>query len=260
MKNKLLISILFVLCCEASIVGAVESPAVTVNSTPVPQSQLNAMVANFVAKGAKDGEELRKQITEELAAREAVAQEAVRLGLDKSASVTDALAIARRDILVNAFQTDYLAKHPISDAEVQALYMEQKQEAGDKEYRVRHVLVKSEAEAREIVAAIRKGEKLDALAREKSLDVSSRAAGGDIGWQLPIMLVPSVRDVVRNMTKGQVSEQVQSPYGWHVLKLEDTRPFEFPSIDKVRASLVQQLQSQQSLRAMSEIRNNAHLH
>lgn len=233
--------------------------AATVNNVPLPQAQLDLLVNTFVAKGAKDGEELRKQLTDELVAREAVAQEALKLGLDKSPEVTAALANARRDLLVNVFQADYAAKHPASDAEIKALYDQQKQEAGDKEYRIRHVLVKTEAEAKEILAALKKGAKLETLAREKSLDSASRAAGGDIGWQVPVMLVPAVRDVVKGLAKGQASEPVQSSFGWHVLRVEEVRPFEFPELGKVKASLQQQLQNQSTLRAIEEIRRTAQI-
>lgn len=234
-----------------------EGVAVTVNNVEVSQRQLDLLVNAFVAQGAKDGDELRRQLTEELVTREAVAQEALKQGLDKSPEVAAALANARRDLLVNVFQVDYIAKHPVSDADIKALYDQQKQEAGDKEYRVRHVLVKTEDEAKEILASIRKGAKLETLAREKSLDSASRAAGGDIGWQVPVMLVPSVRDTIRTLSKGQTSEPVQSQFGWHVLRVDDVRAFEFPPLDKVKASLQQQLQTQSALRAMGEIRKNA---
>lgn len=236
-----------------------EQTVATVNKVPLPQAQLDLLVKSFVAKGAEDGEELRKQLTEELVTREAVAQEALKLGLDKSPEVAAALVNARRDLLVNAFQTDYVAKHPVSEADIKALYDRQKQDAGDKEYRVRHVLVKTEEEAKEILAELKKGTKLEVLAREKTLDSASRAAGGDIGWQVPVMLVPPVRDAIRSLTKGQTSEQVQSSFGWHVLRVEDVRPFEFPPLDKVKASLQQQLQHQAALQAIGEIRKRVQL-
>jgi peptidyl-prolyl cis-trans isomerase C len=230
--------------------------AATVNGVSISQMQLDLLVNIFIAKGAKDGDELRKQLTEELVVREAVAQESVKLGLDMSPEMMAALANAKRDLLVNAFQVDYSKKHPIAEADIQSLYEQQKQDAGDKEYRIRHVLVKTEAEAQSIQSLLKKGSKLEVLAREKSLDSASRAAGGDIGWQVPVTLVPSVRDAVKALAKGQTSEPVQSPFGWHILKVEDVRPFDFPSFDKVKASLQQQLQNQAALRAMGEIRKS----
>jgi peptidyl-prolyl cis-trans isomerase C len=234
-----------------------EGDVATVNGVLIPQVQMDFLVSNFVEKGAKDGETLRKQLSEELIAREAVAQETIKLGLDKSPEMTAAFANAKRDLLVNAFQANYAAKHPISDEEIQALYDQQKMGAGDKEYRIRHVLVKTEAEAKEILVALKKGAKFETLAREKSQDSASRAAGGDIGWQVPVTLVPTVRDAIKTLSKGQPSEPVQSSFGWHVLKVEDVRVFEFPAIDKVKVSLQQQLQTQAALRAIAEIRKNA---
>jgi peptidyl-prolyl cis-trans isomerase C len=236
---------------------AVDNAAATVNNVQLPKSQLELMVNTFVAQGAKDGDELRKQLTEELIAREAVAQEAIKLRLDKSPEVIAALANAKRDLLVNAFQVDYAAKHPVSDVDVRTLYEQQKQEAGDKEYRVRHVLVRTEVEAKEILTSLEKGTKLEVLARENSLDSSSRATGGDIGWQVPVMLVPSVRETIKKLDKGQTSDPVQSQFGWHVVRVDDVRSFEFPALDNVKSSLQLQLQRQSALRAIGEIRSNA---
>ncbi len=234
-----------------------EAVVATVNKETLTQAQLNLLVKSFEAQGAKDSEELRKQLTVELVAREAVAQEAVKLGLDQSADVVAALANSRRDLLVNAFQADYIAKHPVAEADIQALYGQQKVEAGDKEYRVRHILVKTEDEAKAALATLKKSGKFEALAREKSIDSASRAAGGDIGWQVPMVLVPSVRDVIKALPKGQLSEPVQSPFGWHILKVEEVRAFEFPAIDKVKDALQKQLQTQAVLRAIEVIRSKA---
>lgn len=244
---------------SGSSVWADENIALVVNDIPLPATQLNLLIGSFVAKGAKDDDELRKRLTEELITREAVAQEALKLELDKSPEMLAALANAKRDLLVNAFQMDYAAKHPVSDEEINVLYEQQKSEAGDKEYRIRHILVKTEDEAKAILAALKRGARLDALAREKSLDAASRAAGGDIGWQVPIMLVAPIRDLVRNLTKGQISDPVQSPFGWHVLKVEDVRTFAFPSFEKAEPALREQLRTQAALQAISDIRKRVQL-
>ncbi len=239
--------------------SAAEDVVVTVNKVALPESQLNLLVNAFVLQGHQDTEELRQKLTAELAAREAVAQQAKRLGLDKTPEFAAALAYARRDMLVNAFQADYLAKHPVVEADIQALYEKQVQEAGDKEFRIRHVLVETEDEAKAILAATRKGKKLEALAREKSLDSASRAMGGDIGWQVPILLVQPVRDAVMHLEKGQVSEPVQSPFGWHVIQVDDIRAYQFPALDSVRESLIKQLSSQAVLSAMAAVRDKAEI-
>lgn len=234
-----------------------EEIALTINNVTVPKSQLDQIVNNFVAQGAKDSPELRKQLTEELVTREAVAQDAVKLGLDKKPEVQAALANSRRDILINAWQQDYAAKHPVSEEEVQALYQKQKEEAGVNQYRVRHVLVKTEEEAKEVVALINKGKKMEDVARTRTLDSGSKANGGDIGWQVPALLVPTVGNAIKSLAKGQLSEPVQSQFGWHILRVEDSKPFEFPPYDKVKSTLHQQLQTQANLKAIAEVRKSA---
>lgn len=252
LRNLALLTTLF-----AAPAVAGEGPVATVNNVPISQSQLELMVKSFEAQGAKDSEELRKRLIAELVAREALAQEAAKLGLDKTSEMIAALAYTRRDLLMSAFQADYVAKHPIPEADIQSLYAQQKAEAGDKEYHLRHILLKTEAEAKSILASLRKGGKFDATAREKSEDASSRANGGDIGWQVPVVLLPAVRDVVKTLAKGQFSEPVQSPLGWHILEVVEIRNFDFPSMEKAKPALIKQLQSQAVLRAAEEVRNKA---
>lgn len=236
-----------------------EETAVTVNNVAVPKAQLDLLVASFVAQGTKESEELRKQLIEELATREVVAQEAVKLGLDKKPEIVAALANSNRDILVNAYQADYAAKHPVTEKDIQYLYDKQKEEAGPSEYRIRNILVKTEEEAKAIQAALMKGSKFEALAREKSLDSASRAAGGDIGWQVPILLVPPVRETIKTLDKGKISAPVQSQFGWHILRIDDTRPYAFPPLNQVKSALRQQAQTQVNLKAISEMRKQANV-
>lgn len=236
-----------------------ENIAMTVNNVPVDKAQLEQLVNNFIAQGAKDGDDLRKHLADELATREAVAQDAAKLGLDKKLEVQAALANNRRDILVNAWQMDYAAKHPVNEEEIQALYAKQKEDAGSYQYRVRHVLVNTEDDAKGVLVAIKKGKKMEDVARSRTLDSGSKATGGDIGWQVPALLVPPVRDAIKSLPKGQLSEPVQSQFGWHILRVEETKAFEFPAYDKVKPTLLQQLQTQANMKAIAELRKTANV-
>ena len=117
--------------------------------------------------------------------------------------------------------------------------------------------VKTEEEAREVLAVIKKGKKMEEVARARTLDAGSKATGGDIGWQVPALLVPPVRDAIKSLAKGQLSDPVQSQFGWHILRVEESKPFQFPEYDKVKATLQQQLQTQANLKAIAEVRKNA---
>lgn len=231
-----------------------ESAAMTVNKVALPQAQLDLLVGQFTSQGQEDNAELRERLAEELATRESVAQEAARLDLDRLPDVQAALASARRDVLVKAYIADYAARHPVPEEEVRLAYEQQKTATGTIEYRVRHILVKTAEEANEIYAVLKNGGGMETLARAKSLDSSSRAIGGDIGWQIPTALLPETRSAITNLNKGQFSEPVGSNLGWHILKVDDMRPYEFPAYDKLAPALRQQLQTKSNLNAIARIR------
>jgi len=230
---------------------------ITVNNVTLTQAQLDLFVGQFTSQVSEDSKELRLRLAEELATRESVAQEASRLKLDRKPEVQAALANARRDALVNAYIADYAARHPVPEEEVRIAYEQQKIAAGAFEYRIRHILVKSEEEAKEIHSTLKKGGSMETLARAKSLDSASRASGGDIGWQLPMALLPTTRQTVTNLGKGKFSEPVGSSLGWHILKVEDIRPYEFPAYDNLAPALRQQLQTKSGLNAIARIRERA---
>ena len=116
-----------------------------------------------------------------------------------------------------------------------------------KQYQLKVVLLKTEAEAQEVIVAARSGRSFEMLAKEKSLDPSNQNGGG-LGWVLPGQVVPAISNVMVNLTKGAVSvSPIQTPGGWNVIKVEDTRPFVPPGFEEskpqVRAALVQSRRS-----------------
>jgi peptidyl-prolyl cis-trans isomerase C len=103
--------------------------------------------------------------------------------------------------------------------------------------------VDSEDKAKDVIAELKKGGNFAELAKTKSSD-SSAANGGDLGWFTPSMMVPPFAEAVAKMEKGKTSEQpVQTPFGWHVILLEDVRDATPPSMDELKPQITQMLQS-----------------
>jgi peptidyl-prolyl cis-trans isomerase C len=145
---------------------------------------------------------------------------------------------------------DYVKKNPVKDADVKAEYDKYKAQMGDKEYHVRHILVKTEPEATAIIAKLKGGAKFEDLAKQ-SLD-GSAANGGDLDWASPAAYVPEFSKAMVALKKGEITQTpVQSQFGWHVIKLEDTRPAKVPAFDEVKQQVAEQLQ-QRKLAAFRE--------
>ena len=234
-----------------------DKAAATVNGVVIPQSRVDMDVKGAEAQGRPDSPELRKLIRDDLINREVIAQQAVKEGLDKTQSVKDQLAIAKQTVLVSAFIQDYLKNHPISDDQLKKEYDNYKAQLGDKEYEVSHILVKTEPEARAIIAKLNKKAKFETLAKQ-SLDAGSAEKGGALGWTVPKTLVEPFANALLSLKKGEYTkEPVQTQFGWHVIKLDDVRPLKAPSFDVMKPKLEQHLQQLEIQKAVSDLRASA---
>lgn len=130
---------------------------------------------------------------------------------------------------------------PVDDAAVQAAYDEEytNKDQGD-EYNASHILVESEEEAIAIKEELDNGADFAEIAREKSTGPSG-PGGGSLGWFGKGMMVPSFEEAVVAMEPGAVSEPVQTQFGWHVIKLNETRKTEAPALETVREELEMQI-------------------
>ncbi|MCE2947633.1 MAG: peptidylprolyl isomerase [bacterium] len=233
--------------------------AARVNGVTVPQSRIDMMLKQQIQRGAPDTPEMRARIREELISMEAVSQEAAKRGFDKNPDVLIQLELARQNILAQAYIADYIAKNPTSDAAMKAEYDKIRSTLGDREYRVRHILVKTEAEAKEIMAAIAaKKTTFEKAAAERSEDAGSKGRGGELDWTPPANLVKPFADAMVKLKKGQTAPApVQSQFGWHIIRLDDERPLTAPPYEEVKQQLQQRFQQQAIEKAISEVRAKA---
>jgi len=208
------------------------------------KSQFDYLLKERLAAGQPDTPELRTAIRDELNTRELLAREARKKGLDKNAEVKTQMDLAAQTVLVRAQVADWAKANPISDAALHKEYDTIKSQLGDKEYKVRHILVDKEDEAKEIIASLQKGEKFEKLA-ERSKDPGSKANGGDLDWNAPANFVKPFSDAMVKLDKGKfTATPVQTQFGWHVIKLDDVREAKVPSFDEVKPQLTQRLQGQ----------------
>jgi peptidyl-prolyl cis-trans isomerase C len=213
-----------------------------VNGKPIPTSRVDEAVKQLVAAGrGPDSPQMRMAIKEELIAREVLMQEAVKQGYDKKPDVRQALDQARQAIVVNQLARDYMAKNPVTDAEIKAEYDRFTQQTGDKEYHVRHILLETEADAKAVIAKIKGGAKFEELAKQ-SKDTGTANNGGDLEWASPSSFPPEFAAGFTGLQKGAVSETpVKTANGYHVIKLDDTRAAKLPTLEEVKPQIADAL-------------------
>ena len=230
----------------------------TVNGKPIKQSIYDFIAKDATSRGQKVDAPVKEVIINKLVDSELVYQEAQKLGLDKQADYLAREELARRELLTSTYLQDYVKKNPVSDAETKAAYEEYKKAYGDKEYNARHILVKTEAEANEIIAQLGKGGDFAKLAKEKSIDPGSKDKGGDLGWFSAGTMVKPFSDATAKLAKGGVTaEAAQTQFGWHVIKLIDTRAAQPLAYDKVKEGLQKNLQQRNLEKLMASLRSKA---
>ena len=235
-------------------------PVARVNGVAIPQNRVEQLVKNAVAQGQTDSPELRNRIRDVLINQEIMTQEAVKKGLDKNSEVSTQIEINKQQVLINAYLRDYFKVNPITEDTVKKEYEAAKARMGNREVKARHILVKQEDEAKQIIAQLKKNTNFEKTAAEKSTDSGSKGTGGDLGWINPntAPMVPSFLDALKKLKKGQLTDvPVQSQFGWHVIRVDDERPATAPPFEEASNAIRQQLQNQAVQKAVADLRAKA---
>ncbi len=233
-----------------------------VNGVPISQARMDYVIKAQLQQGQqKDTPEFRQQVRDVLITREVLAQEAIKKGLDKTPEVQTQLDMAKQEFLIRAYFDDFIKNNTPSDEATRAEYEKIKaaQSGGGKklEYRARHILVKTEKEAKAIEVSLdkAKGKNFAELAKQKSLDTGSKAAGGQLDWSDGSNYVPEFTAALMKLEKGQYTNPpVKTKFGYHIILLEDTRPLEFPPYDQVKDRVQQEMMKGQRDKKIEELR------
>lgn len=241
------------------IAAAATEAVATVNGKPIKQSLVDYIMQDAKARGQQVDDNARNAIVHRLISTELVMQAAQKQGLDKRPDFLAREELLRQELLVNMYLEHYLRNNPVSEADIKAEYEKHKRQVGDsKEYRARHILVKTEDEAKDIIAQLNKGGDFAKLAREKSQDPGSAANGGDLDWFLPGSMVEPFGQAVTKLSRGKITATpVQTQFGWHVIKLEDIRTAQPPSYEQAKPMLQRQLQQQRLEKMLLGLRDKA---
>lgn len=233
--------------------------AATVNGTAISQKQVEMILKQQASQGMPDNAESRKMIIDNLAMQLIVAQEAAKKGLDKTPEVADQLEMIKQSVMADAYVQDYMKSNTVTDAMLTAEYDKIKAQAAGNQYKARHILVEKEADAKDIIAKLKKDPKaFEALAKAKSKDPGSKDKGGDLGWFDPRGMVPEFGAAVAKLEKDKFTEEpVKSQFGYHVIMLEDTRANPIPTLEQVKPRLTQQVQQQNMKKMLDEMKAKA---
>lgn len=248
-KHKTLNQVVAVILClvvtnalaaEDDVKIQLAKPYVTVNGAVQPNARAEILLREQLGRGVADSKELRDGVREMLINQSLMEQEARKAGLDKDPLVQAQIDLAQQNVLAQTWQQKVLSELTIKDDEIKSEYDKQVARLGDKEYLIRHLLVADESIAKLLIEKLQSGSKMADLAKEYSRDAATKDKGGLTDWTNMANFLPPIAEAVAKLARGKFTLQpVQSNLGWHILQLDDTRPFKAPALDVLKPQLTQ---------------------
>jgi peptidyl-prolyl cis-trans isomerase C len=242
MKKQVLIATALASLLSLGATAALAQNVAIVNGKAVPKARLEALSQQFQSTGRPVTPEVQEQMRQHLIALEVFSQEADKLGLSSSDDFKAQMELARQNVLANQLIKDFEKKNAITDDLLKAEYDKFVAANGGKEIKARHILVDKEADAVAIIASLKKGGKFDDIAKKRSKDTGSGAKGGDLDWANPTSYVPEFSAALLKLNKGQLTDKpVKTQFGYHIIRVDDTRDIKLPSFDEVKPQIADQM-------------------
>ncbi len=260
-KSSFAASVVLAIASVVPLAAMAQNVAV-VNGKPVPKSRVDTIVTQVQKQAQQRNQQLppdlEKLVRDKVVTDEILSQEAERRGLGASPEFKSQMELARQGILIGLLSQDVDKKSAPTDAEVQAEYDKFKAQAGGTEYKVRHILVEKEDDAKSILAQLKAGAKFEDLAKKNSKDPGSAENGGELDFAGPGAYVPEFSQAMVKLKKGETTDvPVKTQFGYHIIRLEDTRPAQFPPLAEVKTQIQQRLSQQKAAAFRDELRAKA---
>ena len=283
MKKTLTAAILM----AAFVTSASAQTLVTVNGEKIDSSAIDTQV-QLIAQQSQgkvtDSQQLRAGLLNRMVTQTLVNQEAKKLKLEQSAAYKDALEKSRasakqqgadkqanfkqqfaayeRDLLSDTYMYHVVSQNPVGEADVQKFYDDYKARyKGTDEVKLSEIFVSSEADAKAVVADLKKGQNFADVAKAKSVDASAKQSGGVNPRYMPLKdlqeSAPLVYGAVSKLKKGQYSQAVNAQNVWAVFKVDDKRAVDVPEFAKMKPAILNQLNNERINNAIGQLYQNA---
>lgn len=236
---------------QDKVVATIDGKPITEGDLAVAESEIGSDM------GTMPGPQKRTSLLEFLIDNQLFAEAGEKAKLDQGPDFETRLAYLKRRALRELY-FEKVIKGSVSDADARKIYDDQvKLLKPEEEVSARHILVETEEQAKELKAKLDKGADFAQLAKENSKDPGSKDDGGNLGYFGHGQMVPQFEEVVFKLKKGEVSAPVKTQFGWHLVKLEDSRTKQPPAFEIVKDRIAQSLLLQKAQKTATELRANA---
>ena len=225
----------------------------TVNGDKIMKSTLDGYMAILKKSGKGD----KNAAVNDLVATEIALQEAKKTDILERPETKKAISDFTRNVLLKTWTKEKVESFDITDDEIKAAYDERVTKLASKEFNARHILVKTEDEAKAVIIEVSGDADFAKVAKEKSTGPSG-SNGGSLGWFKAQTMVPAFANAVKGMSKGDVSkEPVKTQFGYHVIKLEDSRDAKVPTLESLKPQLIRVISQKKMLAFMEDLKKGA---
>ncbi len=244
-----------VLLFAASLATVQAETVMTINDADIDSVVVDLYIENRIQKPANQAS---------AAEREAFIAEIVDIyllttqphvaGLMDTPNVRAQLEIQKRGIMAQVVATDFVANNQASDEEILSEYATQIELAPPKQFKASHILVETQAAAIGLIGQLDEGADFGELARESSTGPSG-PNGGDLGWFSPNQMVKPFSDAVSELADGEYTKDpVRTQFGWHVIRRDESRDSEPPTLESVRDAIKQRIEQQKLQEHLAQLR------
>lgn len=239
--------------------GAAADPVIArVNGEELHRSDFVAVLQTLPAQARQMPiEQLYPRVLNEMVVNKMAAQAGRKAKLAEDPEVKRRIQQAQDQIIADTYVGRYVRAN-VDDAKVKVRYDTYiKTLKPAEQVNARHILVKTEDEAKAIIAELKNGTDFATLAKDKSTDQDSKASGGDLGWFTKEEMVPAFADAAFKLQKGQFTETpVKTDFGYHVIKVEDRRQAPPPTFEEAKPQVTQLLERDLVTQKLKELQNS----
>jgi peptidyl-prolyl cis-trans isomerase C len=257
-KNIALILALFLIIPGTALSEETDKVIATVNGQDIMESQLEIAAIQSKVNYKELSAEQRSLLTNALINRQLVLQQAQKEKFDQKPAIVAELKALTESYIAATYLTQKTSNFKVTEEDMKAYYDQEVAKKTPNEYKARHILVKTEQEAKDLIKRIQDGADFSELALKESTDLGSGKKGGDLGWFTEHDMVAPFSRTVAKLQKGELGKTpIKSQFGWHVIILDDIRSTEPPSYINVKSSIRQLLLKNQLNDYLIKLNTNA---
>lgn len=234
------------------------SEVAVVNNEKIEQRFVDFIKDEVEKQGRKVSNDMEENIIDRLIDLKVINQAAKRSGLLDDPKILTQAELSTQELIYTLYLQRYIVNNPVKNDEVKSEYEIFINNFDDREFKASHILLKTKTQAQKIIAKLEENDNFSTLAKESSKDESSKDNGGDLGWFEKRDMLEIIYDEVSKLKKGEFTKSpIQTQFGWHVIKLNDTREAPIPSFEEKKTELKTTLQKRKLKQHLDELRNQA---